>query len=151
MENNAAVVAYEENVATVVDMVFRTMLNLAVVPYPATWKHPKELITAIVYFAGEWDGAILLECTRDQALKFTQRLMGIDLPETIDDDVRDALGELANMLAGNLKSVLPPGVVLSMPSVIEGRRYSLRFIGKGDPVCVPFSSSEDIFGVTLVV
>jgi len=44
--------------------------------------------------------------------------------------VRDALGELANMLAGNLKSVLPSGVVLSMPSVIEGSDYSLRICGK---------------------
>jgi len=47
-----------------------------------------------------------------------------------DEDVRDALGELANMLAGNLKSVLPSGVVLSMPSVIEGSDYSLRNLWK---------------------
>jgi chemotaxis protein CheX len=68
----------------------------------------------------------------------------------IDEDVRDSLGELANMLAGNLKSVLPSGVVLSMPSVIEGSDYSLQICGKRSIERVPFWSTEDIFGVTLV-
>jgi chemotaxis protein CheX len=108
------------------------------------------MVTAAVYFAGAWHGAVLLECTRRQARRFAHLLMSIEPPETVDDDVRDALGELANMLAGNLKSVLPPGVVLSMPSVIEGSDYSLQICGKHVVERVPFWSSSDIIGVTLV-
>ena len=55
--------------------------------------------------------------------------MGIALPAAIDDDVRDVMGELANMVAGNLKSLLPRGVDLSMPSVVEGSDYALRVCG----------------------
>jgi CheY-specific phosphatase CheX len=76
--------------------------------------------------------------------------MSIGPPATIDDDVRDALGELANMLAGNLKSVLPGGAVLSMPSVIEGSDYSLQICGHLSIERVPFWCVDDIFGVSFV-
>jgi chemotaxis protein CheX len=145
-----AVAAYRANIAQVVDMVFTTMLGLNVEPYPMPWVRPPDMVGSAVYFAGKWRGAVVLECTRRQACTFAQRLMSIGTPEAIDEDVRDALGELANMLAGNLKSVLPHGVVLSMPSVIEGSDYSLRICGKRSVERAPFWGAEDIFGVTLV-
>jgi chemotaxis protein CheX len=150
MDCDSAVVAYRASVVQVVDLVFTTMLGLHVKPYPMDWTPPQEMITAAVYFAGDWHGAVLLECTRDQACSFAHLLMSIPLPDTINDDVRDALGELSNMLAGNLKSVLPPGVLLSMPSVIEGSDYSLRVCGKRLVERVPFWTAEDIFAVTMV-
>jgi len=150
MDCDTTVVAYRENVVPVVDMVFTTMLGLKVELYPMPWVRPPDMVTSTVYFAGAWQGAVLLECTRAQARTFAQLLMSIGPPATIDEDVRDTLGELANMLAGNLKSVLPSGVVLSMPSVIEGSDYSLQICGKRSIERVLFWSIEDIFGVTLV-
>jgi CheY-specific phosphatase CheX len=150
MPCDTAVVAYRANVVQVVEMVFSTMLGLKAEPYPMPWVRPPDMVTAAVYFAGAWRDAVLLECTRCQARTFAQFLMSISPPATVDDDVRDALGELANMLAGNLKSVLPGGVALSMPSVIEGSDYSLQICGNRSIERVPFWSAEDIFGVTLV-
>ncbi|MGP8245434.1 MAG: chemotaxis protein CheX [Bryobacteraceae bacterium] len=150
MHSDAAVVAYRANVVEVVDMVFRTMLGLKAEPYPMPWVRPPDMITAAVYFAGAWRGAVLLECTPCQARTFAQLLMSVGPAATVDDDVRDALGELANMLAGNLKPVLPGGVVLSMPSVIEGSGYSLQICGNRSIERVPFWTIGDIFGVTLV-
>jgi len=150
METDSVVVAYRANVIQVVDMVFATMLGLRAEPYHKPWIRPTNMVTAAVYFAGSWRGAVLLECTPQEARHFAYLLMSIEPPETINDDVRDALGELANMLAGNLKSVLPPGVVLSMPSVIEGSDYTLQLCGKRTIERVPFWANDDIFGVTLV-
>ena len=150
MDSDATIVAYRENVVQVVGMVFQTMLGLEIGPYAGPRSGHPNMVTAAVYFAGEWYGAILLECTRKQACDFARLLMSIEPPETVNDDVRDALGELANMLAGNLKSVLPPGVVLSMPSVIEGSDYSLQICGRRAIERVPFTSAQGIFGVTLV-
>ena len=147
---DTAVLAYRANIEPVVDMVFSTMLGLKVELYPMPWVRPPDMITATVHFAGAWQGAVLLECTRDQARTFTHLLMSIDRSVMSDEDVRDALGELANMLAGNLKSVLPSGVVLSMPSVIEGSDYSFQICGKRSIERVPFWSTQDVFGVTLV-
>jgi CheY-specific phosphatase CheX len=150
MLNDTAVVAYRENVVQVVDTVFRTMLGISAEPSPIPWICRQDMVTAAVYFAGTWRGAVLLECTRAQASTFAQLFLSIAPPARLDEDVRDALGELANMLAGNLKSVLTKGVMLSMPSVIEGSDYALKICGNRWVERVPFWSMGDVFGVTLV-
>jgi len=63
-------------------------------------------VTACVFLEGDWNGAVTLECTRDQACEFAGRFLQMDPPDTMDDDVRDALGELANMIGGNIKSAM---------------------------------------------
>jgi len=64
--------------------------------------------------------------------------------------VRDTMGELANMLAGNLKSVLPHGIGLSMPSVVEGTDYSLRICGGNLIDRMAFSGEMGVIWVTLI-
>jgi chemotaxis protein CheX len=103
-----------------------------------------------VYLAGEWQGALLLETWAEQAFVWTHKLMAIPLPRRLDDDVRDSVGELANMVAGNLKSLLPVETALSMPSVIEGRQFTLRLVGGHQKIKVDFASPEGPFAVTLV-
>lgn len=141
---------YRADLAQIVVSVFETMLNLEIQPPETSWTPAADMFTAAVYFAGEWKGAVLLECTRPQADEFTRRLMPMETPASTDDDVRDAMGELANMLAGNLKSVLPRGIGLSMPSVVEGKDYSLRICGGNLADRMPFSSAMGVFCVTLV-
>jgi CheY-specific phosphatase CheX len=60
------------------------------------------------------------------------------------------MGELANMIGGNLKSVLPRGASLSMPSVVEGSKYSVRVCGANRNKRMSFESPDGTFWVTLV-
>jgi chemotaxis protein CheX len=73
----------------------------------------------------------------------------MDPPDTVDDDVRDALGELANMIGGNLKSVMATDVRLSMPSVIDGTNYELRVCGSGVHQRIGFQFDGGEFCVTV--
>ena len=75
-------------------------------------------IAAAVFFAGLWQGAIPLECGRDETLAFASSLMRIDQSAVNDDDARDAMGEIVNMIGRKFESVLPHGVGLSLPSVV---------------------------------
>jgi len=142
--------AYRADLASIVEAVFRTMMDIEVQPVETSWTPAPNPVTAAVYFAGEWRGAVLIECTRQQACYFAHRFMGVDTPAEIDDDVRDTIGELANMLAGNLKSVLPRGVGLSMPSVVEGSDYSLRICGGNAAERVLLRGVVGSFCITLV-
>jgi chemotaxis protein CheX len=45
------------------------------------------------------------------------------------DEVSDALGELTNMVGGNIKGLLPAPSTLSIPSVAGGESYTLRVPG----------------------
>ncbi len=142
---------YKEDLGRIAHDIFETMLGIEVQPADEEWRPAGDRLTGAVYLAGAWRGAVLLECDRCQAYHFAHRLMSVPLPQEVNDDVRDTMGELANMLGGNLKSVLPHGVVLSMPSVVEGSDYSLRLCG-GKAVIerVAYRSPDGVFWITLV-
>ena len=142
--------AYREDAIRVVGDVFRTMLQLEVEPAEAPWPPEDDLVNVTVHYAGAWKGALLLECTREQACMFMGRLLGIEPPKELNDDVRDAVGELANMIAGNLKPVLPPGVALSMPTLVEGTDYALRILGGNLTSMLAFDCQAGVFWVTLI-
>ncbi|MEV5001587.1 chemotaxis protein CheX [Nocardioides sp. LML1-1-1.1] len=77
--------------------------------------------SAAVTVSGGWQGVVTVELQEDAA-----RLLGagmLDLPaaEVADADVADAVGELVNMVGGNLKSLMPGPSVLSLPAVAAGR------------------------------
>jgi chemotaxis protein CheX len=142
---------YREDLERIAHDIFETMLGVEVEAAGQEWQPARDRLTGAVYLAGAWRGAVLLECGRRQAYHFTNRLMAVPLPDEVDDDVRDTMGELANMIGGNLKSVLPRGVVLSMPSVVEGGDYSLRVCGGNAMVeRVACRSPAGVFWITLV-
>ena len=150
MQSTFELTVYREDVARIVVTVFQTMLDLETIPTHTDTSPAPDGLTAAIYFAGSWRGAVLFQCTREQAFEFTHRLMSIDRPDSINDDVRDALGELANMLAGNLKSVLPRGVDISMPSVVEGTDYSVRVCGGNLTDRLSFTGDLGLIWVTLI-
>lgn len=129
MPANPIPAAWAVHLPVVVEEVFRTMLGVELVESEGLDEEPAELFTAAIFFAGEWLGALLLECPPAEAFTFTHRFMRVPEPTALTDDVKDTLGELTNMIAGNLKAVMPPGVVLSMPTVVSGRDYSFRICG----------------------
>lgn len=117
-----------EEVEEIVAAVFSTMMGMTVESEapPAEWPSSSGFLTAAVHLTGEWKGVVLLHCLPDAACEFAGRFLSMPPPEQVDDDVRDVLGELANMIAGNLKCTLCPGIRLSAPSVVEGSDYSIR-------------------------
>jgi len=136
--------------AQIVESVFGTMLNLDVAQCEAPWFPSEDRLTSSIHLAGDWSGAVLLECNEQQACRFAGRFLAMDPPEAVDDVVRDVLGEMANMIGGNLKCILSPGIQLSMPSVIIGSDYSLRVCGAKVRERLTFHSAEGVFWSTLL-
>ena len=108
----------------------------------------KNSYTATVSFVGEWKGAVLVRCGIHTADELARRLLRLDT--VADVDVADAMGELANMIGGNLKSVLPPGVALSVPNVALGGDLAVRVCGKNESKSTHYRCEAGIFEVTLV-
>jgi chemotaxis protein CheX len=150
MEPNAEVTDFEPVVNQIVEHVFQTMLGLEVHVVDAPFPPSGDLITAAISLAGSWKGAVLVECGLPEAFLFTSKMIGIDPPTSLNDDVRDALGELANMVGGNLKSVLPGGVGLSLPTVVWGQDYTMQICRAGRARRWVFQCPEATFAVDLV-
>ncbi|MFL6159148.1 MAG: chemotaxis protein CheX [Marmoricola sp.] len=75
--------------------------------------------SAVVTVSGEWHGTVSVELPTGLAEEVTRRMLMVE--ETQDEDVADAVGELVNMIGGNVKSLMPGPSVLSLPVVAAGR------------------------------
>ena len=81
-------------------------------------------------FQGADSGELQLAAPRAFGCLMAANLLGLE-PESEEAKAStgDAVGELANMVGGNMKSGMSLGIRLSMPSVMNGRDYDLRVIG----------------------
>lgn len=143
------IACYRDAIVQIAQSVFGAMLDLAVEPVEDSESVGTSELTAAVYYAGSWRGALLVECSIEQGLDWATRLMPLDPPPSTDD-VRDALGELTNVIAGNLKSILPRGVGLSIPSVVQGADYSVRICGGNLYERVTLAAGRGMLRITLV-
>jgi chemotaxis protein CheX len=85
-------------------------------------------VTAMVGLAGQLCGVLSVRCEGMAAALITSRMLGVELHKT-GPEMSDALGEIANMVAGNFKnkiSGLAEGCLLSPPTVITGNDYNLH-------------------------
>jgi chemotaxis protein CheX len=75
-------------------------------------------VSAAVSVSGAWRGHIVVECSASGSRQVAAALMGMAAGDVTGDDVVDALGELANVIGGNVKSLLPAPSALSLPHVV---------------------------------
>jgi len=86
-----------------------------------------ETVSALIGLAGALTGTVVVQCARAGALRISGSLTGMD-PVEVDSTVRDAIGEVANMVAGAWKGYDPElasRCLLSTPTVVVGSRYEL--------------------------
>ena len=134
----------------IVQSVFITMMGLEVSPSATSTSPAGKRLTSFVQLTGEWNGAVMLECSEQQACQFAGRILAMDAPDVVDDDVRDMLGELANMIGGNMKSGMATGIRLSMPTVMDGSDYDLRVCGAKVKNKLAFDCADGKFCVTVL-
>ena len=136
--------------AQIVEYVFRTMVGVEVCESSQSWIPGGDRLTATVNLTGDWPGVLALECGHEQACAFAARFLSMEKPEIVDDVVRDVLGELSNMIGGNLKCVLAGGLKLSMPTVVDGAEHSLRVCRAGSKERLVFDCVEGAFSVAVL-
>lgn len=149
---------------------FETMIMLDLQPNDAFYedeKHIKTDVIGMVSFTGKYHGVIALFCSRKFALKVASAMLMTELTE-FDNDVKDAVGEVTNMIAGNVKTKLVAQygeMNLSIPIVIAGEGLSITAVNNHpvvadttlscfskDPwLMTPFTSNGEKFDVGLLL
>jgi chemotaxis protein CheX len=107
--------------------VFELMLNCRLTVLKTAEATALE-ITSMVGLAGKLCGVLSVRCGRRAGALMASKMLGVPL-EKVGPEVSDALGEIANMVAGNFKnkiSGLSEGCMLSPPTVITGTDYDLH-------------------------
>ena len=110
----------------------------------------KDCVSSLVGLGGAYSGLVSLHMPEDLAAEATRCMLG--MKNVTDDDVSDAMGEIANMIAGSFKSNLSPrsfDVHLSMPSVIFGKEYVITLCNTPNQIAVRFATDDDWFMVAV--
>lgn len=118
-----------ETIREIVHAVFEATFAIAVEDAAADDSVGASIASSLVGIAGRWDGAVIVDCATAVAHELASTMFGVPADEVGRDQVEDALGELANMIGGNLKALLPSPCALSLPTVVEGRDYRVRVPG----------------------
>ncbi|MBE9486417.1 MAG: chemotaxis protein CheX [Chloroflexi bacterium] len=147
---------HAQNIINSTQEIFSSMIMLDVTPgepFSREREILQDSISGIIGLAGTTKGLLAIHLPKPVALAVTTAFLGMDVEE-IDEDVCDAIGELANMLGGSLKSTLDPkgsDIKLSMPSAIHGEEYSVDCLANTENVTVPFALEGETFLVELQI
>ncbi len=110
-------------------------------------------VLSIIGIRGEWKGSFMLVCDPASACKLVSTMLGTDIPD-LNDEVLDGIGELANIMMGNLKDALEEGgkdVAMTPPTVIHGDNMIVRARAKQEWLVVPFTTYNSRFEVRMVI
>jgi chemotaxis protein CheX len=110
-----------------------------------------EGVVSLIGLAGEWAGTGAFRCSAEMARKLSGLLLMQEFA-SVDQDVLDAIGEITNMVLGNVKTafeeVLGP-MGLSIPTVIYGRNFTTRSVGRPEWTIVPFELDGEIIEIQI--
>jgi chemotaxis protein CheX len=125
--------------------------HLQVVASPT--EEPTGKHTAMVGMAGALCGMVMLRCEDATAAKLASFMLGGDAASS-QSTIRDALGELCNMVAGNFKSkisTLADHCMLSVPTVISGEDYVMETAEPSEGFRVALSLEGALIWTSVVI
>jgi chemotaxis protein CheX len=102
-------------------------------------------ISGIISLSGEAQGLVSISMKTETAIQITENITGIKHTH-LDSDVTDAIGEIANVVAGNFKKNLQGTfkLVISLPYVIKGKAHVIALpIERKRLLCIPFKIFDD--------
>ncbi|HTD54148.1 MAG TPA: chemotaxis protein CheX [Silvibacterium sp.] len=111
-----------------VEEVFHLMTGVHCLPVSECPVEEREMISAVIGLAGALSGICVLCSGEKVALRMAEILTGIATPR-LNDTVKDAIGEICNMIAGAWKGRLPSlssECMLSTPTIISGTNYQIH-------------------------
>ncbi len=169
------ITSYDNVVEDIVDCtneVFSTMIPMEIKTDGSFYQKEDMIATdviSLVSFTGEHSGIIAVFGSKAIALKITSNMLGIEASK-IDQDVKDAMGELTNMIGGSLKNKICEtfgAMHLSVPIVIAGAGLSISSSSKemndinfstgltcdstNSWIMTPFTSEDETFSVGFIV
>ena len=107
------------DMTTIVGEIWSAVFGLPINPAAPT-PFDGRVISATVGISGEPDASVVLRCSDDLAELMAARVFDLDRTMVDTADLRDTVGEAANIVAGNVKAMLDGAFGLSLPAVTVG-------------------------------
>jgi flagellar motor switch protein FliN len=148
--------AIRKTIETTIIETFDAMMSMALEATADTEvAHLEEgnAMVGAIHFGGEVVGVMSFRLTESMARKATAAMLGIELAEIKSiEEIYDVIGELANIVAGNLKTeFLDVGLtcVISTPSITSGSDFKIDPVDIASPVKFAFRHQDETILVEL--
>ncbi|HEY5672095.1 MAG TPA: chemotaxis protein CheX [Malonomonas sp.] len=108
-------------------------------------------VSSMIGLSGDISAMLAIHCPGNIGLEIAGAMLGMELEE-VDADVKDALGEIANMLAGGLKEKFAQENIhleLAIPTTVSGKGYSISSPTRSNRVIIPFNLKQGQFFVEM--
>lgn len=134
--------------------VFSSMIFIDITAEPAEKDGTAAMeynLVSLIGLAGDLKGILAIQCPGAVAMGITSAMLGMEVTE-LGGDVKDAIGEIANMVAGGLKEGLIPAgkkIELAIPTTVIGTSVRTSGLSGASRVMIPFTCPLGRFGIEL--
>lgn len=126
---------------SVTEQVWTDFLGISLAPTPSTQGEAE--CAASISIEGAWNGAVIVACSRQLARQAAATMYCCPVEQVDDASWRDTLNEVANIMGGNLKALLPGPSHLGLPEAFD------TWQPENDPNTVTYSSPQGPLYVTV--
>ncbi len=140
------------DLVTIVDEILGSMAGMQLAPSPTLigFDTRNGHLVSTVQIVGDWQGAVRLDIDLELARRACANLVGVEPADLSSQDISDAVGELANMTGGSVKTLCAPTSRLSLPSVAMGRDFEFT-VSQGTVVqAISFSHPCGVLTVSVI-
>ncbi len=138
--------------------VFGTMMGMALdekLPLDGDALRPQSNVVGQIGFGGSRTGLVVFYATFDGAAVITRALLGMgEADEPTRPEIADAIGEIANMVAGSFRTRMATdgdAWAISIPTVTMGSDFYMTPLANGRRTLLPFRMGEHEVCLELVL
>ena len=134
--------------------VFETMIFMAVEQCPDCVAVEGEALLGSITFTGSIEGCMGISCDLPCAKTIACNMLAMDDEDEIsDNEIRDAIGEIANMVLGSIKANLIKQDIgnlnVSIPCVVSGKELTSSLGDDAVEITIPIYIEESVAEITL--
>jgi len=108
-------------------------------------------VSGVVGITGPPNGSMSLTFSKESIVQIVSNMLGESFEE-VNDDIKDAVGELSNMISGTARNELGnKGYTFktSIPTVVSGPGHEIRHMCKAPTIAIPFKTTAGAFVVEI--
>ena len=93
--------------------------------------------TGIIGISGKRKGSVYITASSDMLNLLAKEILGVDVVDT--EDLKDLVGEIANIISGNVRQAYGSDFMISVPVIVEGMAKDIKMPDEVQAFVIPIT------------